>query len=288
MRVFVTGASGFIGTALTNELLDAGHEVVGLARSDASAAKIEASGAIVRRGDLDDLDVLRAGATDADAVVQLAFGHDFSDYGGAVAADLRAVEALAGALEGSGKPFVITSGTLALAFAGGTRSELDALDGSLPRVGAEHVAISMAERGVRSVVVRLAPCVHDTTRAGLATQLLELAQAKGVSGYPGDGTNRWPAVHRLDAARLFRLALDVPAGTRLHGAAEEVTMREIAEAIGARLDVPIASIPADAVAEHFDNQAFFVGLDNPTSTELTRERTGWSPTGPGLLADLRG
>ena len=288
MRVFVTGASGFIGSALVRALVDAGHAVTGLARSDASAAALRAAGVNVHRGDVDDLASLRAGAADSDGVVHLAFGHDFSAYGEAVAADLRAVEAMGSVLEGSHRPFVITSGTLALAFAGGIGTEDVALDPALPRVGAEHAALSLAERGVRASVVRLAPCVHDVHRAGLASRLIDIARARGVAAYVGDGANVWPAVHRLDAADLFQRALEsAPPGTRLHGAAEGgVPMRDIVETIGRRLGVPTRSITADEAAEHFGDAALFVALDNPTSSAITREQLGWAPTRATLLEDL--
>jgi nucleoside-diphosphate-sugar epimerase len=264
MRVFITGATGFIGSAVVRDLLEAGHEVVGLARSDTAAAP--------------------------DGVIHLAFIHDFSDYAGASLIDLRAVEAMGAALEGSCKPFVVTSGTLVLT-RGRLGTEDDAPDPGAPaatRIASEHATIALAERGVRASVVRLAPCVHDTSRQGFATLLAGVAREKGVSAFVGDGSNRWPAVHRLDAARLYGLALEAaPAGSRLHGVGEEgVRFREIAEAIGRKLAVPVVSIAPEDAAGHFGWMAAMVSIDNPTSSALTRGRLGWAPEGPGLVADI--
>ena len=235
-------------------------------------------------GDVDDVDGLRAAASSCDGVIHLAFSNDFADYAGAVAQDLRAVEALGSALTESNKPFVVTSGTLALAFAEGPGTEDVALDSALPRMAAENTTIALAARGVRSSVVRLAPCVHDQTRAGLASLLFELARATGVSGYVRDGSNRWPGVHRLDAAHLYCLALEsAPAGARLHANDEEgVPLVQIATVIGRTLDVPVCSVGV----EHFGDIAMAVGLDNPTSSARTRALLGWQPTHSGLLADL--
>ena len=287
MRIFVTGATGFIGAAVVRELSDAGHQVIGLARSEKAAAALTAVGAAVQRGSLDDLDSLRSGAAAADGVIHLAFGHDFSNYVGAVAADLRAVEAMGAALAGSGKPFVITSGTL-MARPGRLATEEDRGTAGLPRVEAEDAVLALAERGVRAAVVRLAPCVHDIQRQGFGSILQEIARAKGVSAYVGDGSNRWPAVHRLDAAHLFRLAVEAaPAGSRLHGVGEEgIMLRDIAAAIGNRLNLPVIGIsPAEADA-HFGWFSSAVTADNPASSKLTRERLGWRPEGPSLIADL--
>ncbi|WP_248928543.1 SDR family oxidoreductase [Paenibacillus hamazuiensis] len=291
MRVFVTGATGFIGTAVVRELLEAGHRVVGLARSDKSAAALTAAGADVHRGSLDDLDSLRDGATAADGVIHLAFGHDFSDYAGAVAADLRAVEAMGAVLEGTGKPFVITSGTMMLSFAlppGQLGTEEDVVDDSVPRGAAENAAIALADRGVRSSVVRLAPSVHGETMAGFVSMLIAIARDKGVSACVGDGSNRWPAVHRLDAARLFRLALEsAPAGSLLHGVGEEgVPLRDIAGVIGRHLNLPVISISREEADAHFGFFGAAVSTDNPTSNALTRKRVGWEPVHLGLIADL--
>jgi nucleoside-diphosphate-sugar epimerase len=288
MRVFVTGASGFIGAAVVRDLLDAGHAVVGLARSDEAATALSAMNVDVHRGSIDDLDSLAAGAAAADGVVHLAFDNSFSDYAAAVAADQLAIEVMGTALDSSNKPFVVASGTLALAFTPGLGTEADASDPALPRIASEHAAIALANRGVRSSVVRLAPCVHDETRAGLATGLIGIARERRVSAFVNDGANRWPGVHRLDAARLFRLALDTaPAGSRLHAVGEEgVELRNIAGVIGRGLGVPIRSITADEATDHFGFFALTVPLDNPTSSARTQDLLGWRPTNRGLIADL--
>ena len=244
MRVFVTGATGFIGSAVVRELIEAGHQVLGLARSEASAAALVAAGAQAHRGSLDDLDSLRSAAAASDGVIHLAFIHDFfADYEAATSMDLRAVQTIGAALEGSGKPFVITSGTLMLTFflpQGRLGTENDVADaGSVaPRAIAENTVLALSRRGVRSSIVRLSPSVHDTRRGGFTEALVAIAREKGVSGYVGDGSNRWPAVHRLDAARLFRLALEkAPAGSVLHGVGEEgVPTRTIAEVIGRHIE----------------------------------------------------
>jgi nucleoside-diphosphate-sugar epimerase len=293
MRVFITGASGHIGSAVVPELLAAGHEVVGLARSDASAAALTAAGALVRRGDLDDLQGLQQAAAAADGVIHLAFKHDLAfsgDFAGAAAADLRAVEAIGAALERSGKPFVITSGTLLLprAAPGRIATEEDRLD-SGPRADSENAVIAMADRGVRSSVIRLAPTVHSSLdRHGFVPSLIAMARKNSVAAYVGDGANRWPGVHTLDAAHLYRLAVEAaPAGSRLHGVADEgVRFREIAEAIGRGLGVPAVSITAEQAAQQLGFLAAFAQLDNPTSSAQTRARLGWRPAHPGLLADL--
>ena len=294
MRVFVTGASGHIGSAVVPELLSAGHQVVGLARSDASAAALEAAGAEVRRGDLDDLDGLQEAAAAADGVIHLAYNHDWmrtGDFQGAVAGDLRAVKALGAGLQGAGKPFVGTCGTAMLAIAGisdrpGT--ERDIVDGG-PRIDAENHVIGLAGSGVRSSVVRLPPLVHSTLDLhGFGPTLIAIARDKGISAYVGDGANRWPAVHTRDAAHLYRLALEhAPAGTRLHAVADEgAPVREIAEVIGRMLEVPTASISPEAAGEHFGFLGSFIAIDNPSSAELTRELLGWEPAHPGLIEDL--
>jgi len=293
MRVFVTGASGFIGSAVVRELLGAGHSVVGLARSDRSEAALTAADVEVHRGDIDDPDSLHEGAAGADGVIHLAFDNTFSTatiYEASVAADLRAVEAMGVALEGSGKPFVVASGTLALAFTPGLGTEGDPSDPALPRVASERAAIALAPRGVRSSIVRLAPCVHDETRAGLATTLIGIASEKGVSGFIGDGANRWPGVHRLDAAKLFRLALEAaPAGSRLHAVGDEgVPMHEIAGAIGRGLGLPVVSVTAEEADDHFGFFSLVVPLDNPTSSAFTQQTLGWRPTRSGLIVDLEG
>jgi len=293
MRVFITGASGHVASAVIPELLGAGHEVVGLARSDESAGAVEALGAKVHRGSLDDLAGLREAAGAADGVIHLAFKHDemhAGNFGAAIEADLRAKEAIGEALAGTGKPFVGVSGTLALVLGGlhGTGTEADAA-GTGPQADGENAVIALAERGIRSSVVRLPPTVHSSLdHRGYVPALIGIARQKGTAGYVGDGSNRWPAVHTLDAARLFRLAVEeAPAGSRLHAVADEgVPFREIAGAIGRRLGVPAVSIPSEEAEGYFGFLTMFVALDNPASSELTRELLGWQPENPGLLDDL--
>ncbi|RFU40888.1 NAD-dependent epimerase/dehydratase family protein [Actinomadura logoneensis] len=293
MRVFVTGASGHLGSAVVPELLEAGHQVVGLARSDTSAAALTAAGARVHRGDLDDPDGLAAAAAAADGVVHLAFKHDAmfaGDFAGAVAADLRALDALGDALAGTGKPLVATSGTVLFASAGlrGALTETDVLDAG-PRIEAENAVVALAERGVRSSVVRLTPTVHSSLdHNGFIPTFISIARSKGVSAYVGDGANRWPAVHTLDAARLYRLALEsAPAGSRLHAVGDEgVPFRKIAEGIGHGLNLPVVGIaPAEADA-HFGFLSAHAQADNPASSTLTRDLLGWTPVQPGLVDDL--
>ena len=291
MHVFVTGASGNIASAVVPELLSAGHTVTGLARSDRAAAAVRTLGADVRRGSLDDPDVLAAAARDADGVVHLAFDHDQQRAGGlegALAADLRAAEAIGEALRDSGKPFVATGATLALFLAGhsGTLTEHDVLRGG-PRIDNENAVIALAGSGVRSSVVRL-PNVHGPGSLGFVDGLIGLARATGVAGYLGDGANRWPAAATADIGRLYRLALEsAPAGSRLHGVAEEgVALRDVAAAIGRRLGVPAVSVAEERAAEHFGHLSMFVGLDGPASSATTRAALGWQPTGAGLLDDL--
>jgi nucleoside-diphosphate-sugar epimerase len=290
MRVFVTGASGFIGTAVVQELLGAGHQVVGLARSDESAEALNAAGADVFRGSLDDPDGLAKAAAAADGVIHLAFKHDFSQFAANCETDRVAVEAMGGALVGSGKPFVITSGTLMVAFVapGQVGTEDMAPPAGIPRVASEIATLGLASQGVRSSVIRLPPNVHADGTGGFTTPLIETARTKGVAAYVGDGQNRWPAAHRSGVARLYRLALENgPGGKRYHAVQEEaVPTRRIAEAIGAGLDLPVASIKPDDAPAHFGFLGMFAGLDAPSSSKLTRAALGWEPTGPGLIEDF--
>lgn len=290
MQVFITGASGWIGSAVVSELLEAGHHVVGLARSDESAAALAAAGVEIRRGSLDDLDSLRAGVERADGVVHLAFKHDFSDFAGAGRSERAAVQTIAMALEGSNRPLLVASGVAGLA-QGRTATENDSptITGpDAPRGGSEALARDFAGRGVRSVGLRFAPTVHGEGDYGFVSTLVALARAQGASGYVGDGTNRWPAVHRADAARLVRLALDdAPAGSVVHGVAEEgIPTRTIAEVIGRHLDVPVISIAPADTAEHFGWIGHFFSMDMPASSAITQTMLNWTPTHPTLLEDL--
>ncbi|KDN18949.1 SDR family oxidoreductase [Amycolatopsis rifamycinica] len=290
MRVFVTGATGFVGSAVVRELLGAGHRVLGLARSDAAAATLAAAGAEVHRGTLEDLDSLRAGAASADGVVHAAFIHDFTDFGHSVAVDLRAVETLVETLAGTDRPFVLSSGTPG--GAGGTATE-DTVPGSgtpaAARLGAEEAVLAFAGRGVRGSVVRLPRSVHgEGDHHGFVARLIDIARERGVSAYPGDGANAWPAVHRLDAAVLYRLALEqAPAGSRLHAVGDEgIPVRRIAERIGEHLGLPVTSVPVEAAAEHFGWLGPIFAMDTPASSTRTRKLLDWHPARPGLLADI--
>ncbi len=299
MRVFVTGASGWIGSAVVPELIGAGHKVIGLARSDDSAVALIAAGAEVHRGSLDDLDSLRSAASASDGVIHLAFKHDLAftgDFLGAADADRRAVETFGEALAGSDRPLVIASGTLGIA-PGRVATERDGHDdpsiaafgeGPRARWATAEFVLSLASRGVRSSVMRLPPTNHGDGDHGFVATLVAIARDKGVSGYIGDGSNRWPAVHRLDSARLFRLAVEeAPAGSTLHAVADQgVPIRDVAEVMGRHLELPVVSISPEDAGEHFTWLAHFLAADSPASSALTREMLGWQPTHPGLIDDL--
>src|ERR1700733_3918156 len=286
MRVFVTGGSGHIGSALLPELLGAGHQVTALARSDAAADKLTDTGAEVRRGDLDDLDVIAQAAAEADGVIHLAYRSDLmhpGDTAGLIAANLKVIEAVGGSLAGTGKPLVVPLGTLALWAAGltGRPGTEDDTVGSGPLAESENATVALAERGVRASVIRLSPVVHsDLDTRGFTRALIGIARQQGFAAYIGDGANVWPAVHTLDAARLFRLSLEsAPAGTRLHGAAEEgVPFRAIADAIGKELGLSAKSITADEAGEYFGFLAMFARVNNPVSNARTRALVHWEPT----------
>lgn len=286
MRVFVTGATGFIGTPVVKELIAAGHEVLGMARSEEGAKSLAAIGAEALRGSLEDLDSLRQGAAAADAVIHLAFVHDWSKFAESCEVDRRAIEAVGSALRGSDRPLIVTSGTGGLAGPGQVTTEDHMVppDHPFPRVS-EQTALSL--KGVRASVMRL-PQVHDPVKQGLITHAVAVYREKGVCAYVGDGLNRWPAAHVSDVARLYRLALEKnEAGAKYHAVAEEgVAMRDIAEAIGRRLKLPVKSIAPEDVGAFFGWLAMFAGRDMPASSAQTRKKLGWEPTGPGLVADL--
>jgi nucleoside-diphosphate-sugar epimerase len=290
MRIFLTGATGFIGSAIVQELIGAGHQVIGLARSDAGAKSLAAAGAKVHRGDLEDLDSLRSGAAASDGVIHTGFIHDFSRFKEVCEVDKRAIETLGAALAGSDRHLVIASGT-ALVTPGRLATEesvstVTAAD--VPRVASEETATAMAKRGVRVAIVRLSPTVHGDGDHGFVPMLIKMAREKGVSAYIGDGRNRWNAVHRLDAAHLFRLALEkATAGAKYHAVAEEeIPFRDIAQVIGRRLNIPVVSKSREEAANHFGWFAHFAGLDCPASSKLTQERLGWRHVQPGLIPDL--
>jgi nucleoside-diphosphate-sugar epimerase len=287
MKVFVTGATGFVGSAIVQELINAGHKVLGLARSDEAAKSLAAAGAEVHRGSLEDLESLSSGAAEADGVIHTAFIHDFLNYAPAAEADRRAIETLGAALVGSDRPLVVTSGTLLLQRQGPLATEKDASIPSFPRKS-EEAALAMASQGVRASVVRLPPSVHGDGDHGFVPRLIGIAREKRVSVYPGEGLNRWPAVHRLDAAQLYRLALEKgSAGARYHGVADEgIPVRDIAGIIGRRLNLPVVSKSTDEAADHFGWIAHFFGIDCPASSAQTQERLGWRPVHSALIPDL--
>jgi nucleoside-diphosphate-sugar epimerase len=293
MRVFVTGATGWIGSAVVPELIAAGHEVTGLVRSDASAAALTAAGGTPVRGTLDDLETLREAAAASEGVIHLAFKHEEAftgNFAGAVTADREAIDVLGAALEGTGHPFVIASG-LAGHPSGTLVTEDDAPDADgvvAGRMRSEQAVLAMSATGVRAQSVRLAPTVHGDGDGGFVATMVDIARKTGVSGYTGEGQNTWPAVHRDDAARLFRLALENgPTGSAWHGAAEEgVPVRAVAEVIAKHLDLPLESIAPEAVEDHFGWLGMFLGIDVRASSALTQQRLGWTPEHPGLIADL--
>lgn len=287
MRVFVTGATGFVGSAVVQELIGAGHQVLGLARSEEGAASLAAAGADVHRGSLEDLESLRSGAESADGVIHTAFIHDFSNYAPAAEKDRLAIVTLGAALAGSDRPLIVTSGTLLLQRQGPLATEDDASNPDFPRKS-EEAAVEMTPRGVRTSVLRLPPSVHSDDDHGFVPRLIAIAREKGISAYVGDGQNRWPAVHRLDAAHLYRLAIEKgSAGARYHAVADEgVPFKDIAGVIGRRLNVPVVGKPAEEAARHFGWISHFASIDCPASSARTQEQLGWRPTHASLIADI--
>jgi nucleoside-diphosphate-sugar epimerase len=288
MRIFLTGATGFIGTAVIPELLAAGHTVLGLARSDEGAAKLEARGIDVHRGDIYDLASLRSGAEQAEAVIHTAFNHDFSTFAENCATDVRVVQALGEVLAGSNGALLVTSGTAMVRGAHGrAATEHDIAATGFPREASETAVDAAAAKGVKAAVMRL-PQVHDTHKAGLVTYAAAVAKQKGVSAYVGDGSNRWPAAHVSDVARLYRLAIEqIEPGARYHAVDEEgVAVKAIAEVVGKRLGIPTVSLTPEEAAGHFGWLGMFAGMDLPARSEWTRKTLGWTPTGPGMMEDL--
>jgi nucleoside-diphosphate-sugar epimerase len=288
MKVFVTGATGFVGSAVVEELINAGHQVLGLARSDAGAKSLAAMGAEVQQGDLTDLESLRQGAAQSDGVIHAAFNHDFSNYAAAAQMDAQAIEALGGALAGSDRRLIVTSGTLVLQRKGELMVEEDAPNPAFPRKS-EDAGLAVSSRGVNVSVVRLPPSVHGDGDHGFVPRLIAIAREKGVSAYIGDGLNRWPAVHRLDAARLYRLALGKGAAgiNHYHGVADEgIATRDIAQVIGWELNLPVVSKSTEEAARHFSWLSHFFAMDGAASSKRTQQQLGWKPTQVGLIADL--
>jgi nucleoside-diphosphate-sugar epimerase len=290
MRVFITGATGFIGSAVTKELIASGHQVLGLCRSDDKAAALAAAGAEVHRGSIEDLDSVKAGAARSDGVIHLAFNHDFSRYQANCDDDRKVIDALGSVLAGSKRPLLVTSGTgMTISVAGQPATEDSSVMSSdvMPRAASEEAAVSVAAKGVNVGIVRL-PQVHDTAKQGLVTYAIQVAREKGVVAYVGEGQNRWPAAHITDTARLYRLAIEkAEPGAKYHAVAEEgVKIRDISEVIGRRLKLPVKSIAPEEAFDYFGWLGIFAGLDVPASSAQTKKRLGWQPTGPGMLADL--
>jgi nucleoside-diphosphate-sugar epimerase len=287
MKIFVTGATGFVGSAVVQELIHSGHKVLGLARSDVNAESLAAAGAVVHRGSLEDLKSLHSGAAAADAVIHTAFIHDFSNYAPAAEKDKRAIETLGSALAGSDRPLVVTSGTLLVQRRGPFATEDEEFNPAFPRKS-EEAALAVTSKRVRVSVLRLPPSVHGDGDHGFVPALIKIAREKGVSAYVGDGLNRWPAVHRLDAAPLYKLALEKgSAGSTFHGVADEgIPFRDIAEVIGRRLNIPVVSKTTEEATNHFGWLAHFVAIDCPASSKRTQELLGWQINKPGLIADL--